>query len=636
MSTLALRPVLRISLLVLVVVSPLACALTSEARDASTPPAATPEAGRLAQDVRWLADDARDGRRAGTPGEAQAARWLAQRLEALGLEPAGTEGFLQPVEVPLAVRDGGGSSVVVRAGDRLVACVAMAAAAESGEERRELVPLFCSAGGEVEGPLVFAGYGIADPELGRDDYAGLETEGAVVLLVRGAPPASLLPDSPAAGDAAAPANPHGAAQPVARSWGSGGAIFYKVMEAKRRGAKAVIVAQHPTGTEPMLVFGEGGGAEAKIPTLHVSATLAESLLPGYAERVSRLDAGGPALSMGEARTARVVADVERERGTARNVLGRVRGRSPGDVLVIGAHFDHLGRGGAGSLAPGEQGQIHNGADDNASGTAVVLELARCLASGSPPAHDVVLALWSGEELGLLGSEHWARNPTFALESVRANLNLDMVGRAESGKLSVLGAGSARPFATVLAEAGARVGMALDVSLSGQGVGGSDHQTFLKREIPALHFFTGLHADYHRPSDDYERFESAGAARVAELVLDVVGDLERAGGLAFVPPAKEAPSATPGGFRTRFGSIPDYAYDGPGLRLDGTSPGGPAEKAGLMRGDVIVGFGAIEIGGMGDYMYALNAHKPGDVVVVRFLRAGVEETAQVTLESSQVE
>lgn len=611
----------------------LACVGRSGAERAEPLGAAAPEALRLAQDVRWLADDAREGRRAGSASEAETARWLGQRLEALGLEPAGTEGFLQPFEVPLPVRDGGGSRIEVRAGDMRITSAAPAS------EGAELVPLFCSSQGEVEGPLVFAGYGIADSELGRDDYAGLECAGAVVVLVRGTPPASLLAADAASAEATgeAPANPHGAAQPAARTFGGAGAIFYKVMEAKRRGAKAVIVAQHPTRAEPMLAFGEGGGAEAKVPALHVDAALAERLLPGYAEAVARLDEGAPAPALGAARVARVAADVVREKGTAHNVLARLRGRSSARTLVVGAHFDHLGRGGPGSLAPDAQGEIHNGADDNASGTAVVLELARCLAAGPAPAEDVLFALWSGEELGLLGSEHWARHPTLALADVSANVNLDMVGRAESGRLSVLGAGSAGAFALVLAQAGARAGMALDVSLSGQGVGGSDHQTFLKREIPALHLFTGLHADYHRPSDDYERFEAAGAARVAALTLDLVAELQRESlALAFVPPTQEPASATPGGFRTRFGSIPDYAYDGPGLRLDGTSPGGPAEKAGLLRGDVIVGFGAIEIGGMGDYMYALNAHKPGDVVMVRFLREGVEETAQVTLESNQVE
>jgi Zn-dependent M28 family amino/carboxypeptidase len=616
---------LALSLLTTTLFLALACAGARREERAPLAVALAPEAGRLAQDVRWLADDAREGRRAGTSGEEQAARWLAQRLEALGLEPAGTLGFLQAFEVPLPVRDGGGSTLEVHAGDMRIA-----------GEKPELVPLFCSAGSEFEGPLVFAGYGIADADLGRDDYAGLDPNGAVVLIVRGTPPDALLPKSEAE-TTETPANPHGVAPSSSGGWGGAGAIFYKVMEAKRRGAKAVVVAQHPAQDEPMLAFAAGGGAEAKVPALHVSAALAEQLLPGYAERVKQLDAGAAPSPLGEARTARGRADVVREKGTAHNVLGLVRGREPGRTLVIGAHFDHLGHGGSGSLAPAsEQGQIHNGADDNASGTAAVLEIARCLAAGEPPACDVLLALWSGEELGLLGSEHWARSPTIPLERIAANLNLDMVGRAGGGKLSVLGAGSAQPFSLLLTSAGPRAGLDLDVSLSGQGVGGSDHQTFLKREIPALHFFSGLHSDYHRPSDDSERFESEGAARVAALVLDLVDDLAGTKELAFVPPPKEAPGATPGGFKTRFGSIPDYAFDGTGMRLDGTSPGGPAEKAGLLRGDVIVGVGDLKVDGLGDFMHVLNTHKPGDVVLVRFLRDGGEESCQVTLESSQVE
>ena len=602
---------------------PLACsAPASEVRAAE---ALAPEASRLAQDVRWLADDARGGRRAGTHGEAEAARWLAQRLEALGLEPAGSAGYFQRFEVPLPPKDGGNSSLEASVSDmRLVS------------EKGELVPLFCSAGGTVEGPLVFAGYGIADADLGRDDFAGLDLSGSIAVIVRGTPPASLLPaPEPAAGVVDPAANPHGAPPPKPSGWGGAGAIFYKVMEAKRRGAKAVIVAQHPGREEALLAFQEGGGAEAKIPAFNASAALIERVLPGYAERVARLDAGEALPAPGEARAGRVHADVERARGPAQNVLGRLRGVDPARVLVIGAHFDHLGQGGSGSLAPGEQGQVHNGADDNASGTAAVLEVARCLAAGPRPACDVVFALWSGEELGLLGSEHWARNPTFPLESVSTNLNLDMVGRAESGKLAILGAGSAKEFSGIVALAAPRAGLAPEVSLSGQGVGGSDHQTFLKRAIPALHFFTGLHPDYHRPSDDYERFEPAGAARVAALVLDLVDDLARSQ-LAWVAPAQEAASPSPGGFKTRFGTIPDYAFDGQGMRLDGTSPGGPAEKAGLLRGDVLLAVGDTVIDAIGDFMHALNSHKPGDVVTVRYLRDGSEETCQVTLESSQVD
>jgi hypothetical protein len=587
--------------------------------------AVAPEALRISQDVRWLADDARDGRRAATGGEEAAARWIAQRLEALGLEPAGTDGFLQPFECPLPVRDGGTSALEVRALDQLQRL--------QGEG---LVPLFCSAGSEAEGRLVFAGYGITDADLGRDDYAGLDVKDAVVLVVRGTPPDALLPApaaAPAGGEAAA--NPHGGPAPKARGWGGAGAVFTKVMEAKRRGAKAVLLAQHPTSSEPMLAFGEGGGAEARIPALHLSAAKADELLPGFAARVAVLDVG-EAQGQIEERTVNARADVVRARGTARNVLGRIRGEDSTRVLLVGAHFDHLGRGGAGSLAPDQQGEIHNGADDNASGTAVVLELARCLAAAPKPACDVVLALWSGEELGLLGSEHWARNPTFPLTHLIANVNLDMVGRAESNPVAVLGAGSAAAFAPILSQAGPRAGFELSVSLSGQGVGGSDHQTFLKREIPALHVFTGLHSDYHRPSDDHERFEAEGARKVANLVLDLVDALPRQS-LAFVPAPKETtPSQAAGGFKTRFGSIPDYAFAGPGMRLDGTSPGGPAEKAGLLRGDVLLGIGDTAIEGIGDFMFVLNTHKPGDVLTVRFLRDGSEERVQVTLESTQVE
>jgi hypothetical protein len=593
------------------------------AGDAGGEARVAPEPERLAEDVRWLADDRREGRRAGTEGEREAALWLAERLASLGLEPLGTDGFLQPFEVPLPAEDGGGSSLAVQAGDQRIVA-----------DPAGLVPLFCSEGGAAEGPLVFAGYGIADADLGRDDYAGLDPEGALVLLVRGTPPAALLVGGAPAEPGAPRENPHGDARPAAPSWGASGAVFTKVMEAKRRGARAVILAQHPTRGEALLAFGEGGGARARIPALQASAEVAEAILPGYAERVARLDAGGPNAPLAP-RSAVLRADVLRAKGTAHNVLARLRGEDRARALLVGAHFDHLGRGGAGSLAPGQQGEIHNGADDNASGTAAVLEVARCLAAGAPPPCDVVFALWSGEELGLLGSEHWARAPTVALDSLAANLNLDMVGRAESGKLAVLGAGSAREFAALLAGVGERAGLALEVSLSGQGVGGSDHQTFLKRGIPALHFFSGLHADYHRPSDDAERFEAGGAARVAALLVALIEPLAAAP-LAFVAPAAEAASASPGGFKTRFGSIPDYAYDGPGMRLDGTSPGGPAEKAGLLRGDVLLEAGGTRIDGVGDFVHLLNTHKPGDVLRVRFRRDGAEETCEVTLESSQVE
>jgi aminopeptidase YwaD len=585
--------------------------------------ATAPEAGRLAQDVRWLADDKRDGRRAGTPGEAQAAHWIAQRLEALGFAPAGSDGYLQPFEVPLPARAGGSSGLTVNG-----------SALPTGDDA--LVPLFCSSAGEVEGALVFGGYGIASEDVLRDDFSGLDVEGKVVLLVRGTPPDALLPaerQQPAEVE-----NPHGG--PVsAGGWAGTGSIFRKVMEARQRGALGVVVAQHPGRDEAMLRFGEGGAQQARIPALLVSSAAAELLMPGYAEAVTGLDAGeAPAALQHAGLNVALRADVLREKGTATNVLGRLAGADSSRVIVIGAHFDHLGRGGDGSLAPEALGEVHNGADDNASGTATVLELARCLAAGPRPAQDVVVALWSGEELGLLGSEHWARNPTFPLEQVAFNVNLDMVGRAGAGKVSVLGAGSAGGFSGWLSHAGPLAGLELEVSLSGQGMGGSDHQTFLKRSIPALHFFSGIHSDYHRPSDDYERFEADGARRVAAIVLDVLAQAGRAAPATMTwqaPPEGEQKEVR-GGFKTRFGSIPDYAFSGQGMRLDGTSAGGPAERAGLLRGDVITAMNDTAIEGVEDFMFVLNTHKPGDVMRVTYQRDGEEETCMVTLVSSQIE
>jgi hypothetical protein len=223
-----------------------------------------------------------------------------------------------------------------------------------------------------------------------------------------------------------------------------------------------------------------------------------------------------------------------------------------------------------------------------------------------------------------------------LADVAANLNLDMVGRADGGKLSVLGAGTAQAFAGWLAEAGRAAGLELAVSASGQGIGGSDHQTFLKREIPALHLFSGLHADYHRPSDDVERFEAGGTARVVALSVALVERMLAAPEIAYVePPADAARPEIQSGFRAWFGSIPEYGFEGKGVLFGGISPGSPAEKAGLLPGDVLLGLGDIAIENIYDFTYALQVHKAGDVVLARYLRDGVEESVRVTLSSRGV-
>ncbi len=560
-----------------------------------------------------MADDLREGRRAGTSGEAATTEWLAARLEALGLEPAGEGGsWFQEFGVELPPEEREGTMVWAR-GVRHVSF---------GSIR----PLFCAVSGDlVASPLVLCGYGVQDEGRGWLDYGSAPAlpAGAVALVTRGLPRGAGGDDTDASHDDA--------------TWGFQGSLFHKVMTAKGFGAAGVLIAQHPDDPSPPVSFDAGSGAVAGIPCAMISAAVAESLAPGYGEVVRLLDGMERRVAQAPLAVCEVGLHVRvaREAGAARNVLARLPG-GDGPLVVLGAHLDHLGYGGPGSLAVGAR-EIHNGADDNASGCAVLLEAARLLSAGGPPAGDVLFAFWSGEELGLLGSRHFARNPTVDLGSVACNLNLDMVGRAGDGRLSVLGAGSSPAFEGWLAEAGPAAGLELKVSLSAEGLGGSDHQVFLEREIPVLHLFSGLHTDYHRPSDDIEGFEAEGAAKVTSLVLDLLARSQTAP-LPFTE--SEVEEASGGrdrvGFRVRFGTVPDYTWDGDGLLLSGTSPGSPAERAGMLPGDLLYEVGGMEIITIHDFVHFLRIHKPGDVILARFERGGEEMETTVTLESRELE
>jgi hypothetical protein len=598
---------------------------SSQGRVTSAARVAAPDATRLLAHVAWLADDAQEGRRAGTEAGERAGKWIAARLDELGLEPLGDAGtFSQSFDVPLPAKLGPASGVA------LLAPLANEAPLETRlAAQGEVEPLFCSSGGRAQGALAFRGYGVINAENNWHDYDGErgQVAGRVVLIVRGTP-ASKAP-------AAEPTDAHGAVQP-GDGWGSSGSLFMKVMNAKRHGAVAVLVAPHPSQRDEALPeFDHSRAAQAGIPALAIRYDVALRLLPEYEALVAAIDADGA--DAGRADDTRapqlaVNADVERGKGPAYNVLARLPGADSSRVVLVGAHYDHLGHGGEGSLSPGTHGEIHNGADDNASGTAAVIEIARLLAARGEPACDIVFALWSGEELGLLGSEYWAQHPTLELSRVVAKLNLDMVGRAGKGSLAVLGVGSAEPFESWLNEAGPRSGLDLKLNRSGQGVGGSDHQTFLKRKIPALHFFSGVHADYHKPSDDVERFEAEGTAKVVGLCVELIARIQNARQLAWIePPAPEQGGMRIGApMRVWFGTVPEYSYEGKGLLLAGTSAGSPAEKAGMLAGDVLVQVGDVKVDTIQDFMYALQIYKAGDVVLAKFLRDGVEESTRVTL------
>jgi hypothetical protein len=322
-------------------------------------------------------------------------------------------------------------------------------------------------------------------------------------------------------------------------------------------------------------------------------------------------------------------------GTAtRNVVAIIPGASRalrGEIVVIGAHYDHLGMGGFGALDPDSTGRVHNGADDNASGTAALLEIGRQLA-GYRPQRTVVLVAFSGEELGTLGSSYFVEHPTpQPIDSLYAMLNLDMVGRLRNARLLALGAATAREFPALLDSL--NTPPRFDLRASGDGWGPSDHAVFFATHHPVLHFFTDLHEDYHRSTDDWQKLNVAGIAQVAQFVADLALALaNRPGPLTFVDAPRPQAAAGGSGYGAYLGTIPDMSGGGvsDGVRITGVRAGSPAEQAGLVAGDVITAIGDKHIGNLYDMTDALRSHQPGDTVVIVSRREGAERRATTVL------
>jgi hypothetical protein len=323
-------------------------------------------------------------------------------------------------------------------------------------------------------------------------------------------------------------------------------------------------------------------------------------------------------------------------GTGRNVVALLPGTDPelaGEYIVIGAHYDHLGHGEFGSTRPAEQGAIHNGADDNASGVAAMLHAAELLSKGTRPARPVLFIAFTGEESGLLGSAFFARHPTRALAGARVMLNMDMVGRLAEGGLIVYGVDTAKEWRDVLARIAADAGV--EMKLNGEGYGPSDHTSFYLLDIPVLHFFTNTHGDYHAPSDDWERIDAAGLEKVSTVVAGLARDIADARlTLTLVRGAGQKPQAgaSSGGYGAYLGTVPDFTPVERGVLLGGVSAGSPAEQAGLRKGDVLIGLGGREVADLQGMTDVLRAHKPGEAVEVVVLRDGKEVRMSATLGS----
>jgi hypothetical protein len=323
-------------------------------------------------------------------------------------------------------------------------------------------------------------------------------------------------------------------------------------------------------------------------------------------------------------------------GTGRNVIAVLDGVDPtlkDEVIVVGAHYDHLGHGNFGSAAPDRIGEIHNGADDNASGVAALLRVAALLSEGPRPARSVVFMAFTGEESGLLGSAHFVREPTVPLAGMQAMLNMDMVGRLEGRPLIIYGVDTATQWRELLEPKAGTLG--LELALRGEGYGPSDHTSFYINDVPVLHFFTNTHGDYHRPSDDWELIDAEGLERVAQLVTSVTRRLaspeQR---LTLVRGAGDPPRAggSGRGQGAYLGTVPDFTPVERGVLLGGVTPGSPGDAAGLRKGDLLIGLGAHEVTDLEGFTAALQAHSPGDEVEIVVVREGRQLRVKAVLGS----
>jgi aminopeptidase YwaD len=487
---------------------------------------------------------------------------------------------------------------------------------------RDFMPLAISTDGSETGDLVFAGYGITAPDLHYDDYAGLDVRGKVVLV---------LTEEPRGRDPSSPFRRPEAFHYSERS--------HKVINAREHGARAIILVAHPrasTDAPPPL---RGISQPWGILAAAITRAVADSLLAGDGQRLADLaDAIDQRLAPRSVPLTRARVQLEvalvRERGTAFNVVGILPGADPrlkDEAVVIGAHYDHLGRGGEGSLAPDQVGVIHPGADDNASGTTAVMALARGFATAGGAPRTLVFVAFAGEEMGLLGSSHFVRAPTFPLGKTVLMVNLDMVGRLRDGKLYVAGVDSGEGLRAVVGEA--TRGLPLTPELRGDPFSPSDHAAFYTAGVPVLFLFTGAHGDYHRPSDTWEKLNPQGLETVTTFTARVVTAVAGQGAAPVYVKLQATPSSERrGSYGPFFGVLPDFAEPSQaGAKISGVRPGSPAEKAGIRAGDIIIRFAGVDVKTLEDLTFALRGRRPGDRVEVVVVRDGREHRTETVLE-----
>jgi len=550
-----------------------------------------PSAEKLQQHISYLASDALDGRRTGTAGANDAARYIAGEFSRAGLKPGNGKAARKPRAIiasylqtfPYVGRmELGKNNVLSLHNDVAVANLRV------GED---WMPLGISANQTLNlTGIVNAGYGITANELNHNDYKGTYSKNQVAVIRSGTPD----------GD-----NPHG-------RFTTAGQLRFKVAAAQSAGVGALLIIsdEDDLKNEPLAQLRYDNVGLAGIPVAVISKQAAEKL--AIAKEVT------------------LTTEVVRAEVPSYNVIGVLEGSDPvlkNESIIIGAHYDHLGRGGEGSLAP-KSGEIHHGADDNASGTAGLIELARIFSAQQPKLkRTLIFIAFGGEEEGLLGSNYYVNHPFTPLTNTVGMINMDMIGRMKDRKLVIGGVGTAKEWRDLIAPE-----KSFELTLNEDGFGPSDHSSFYGKQVPVLFFWTGTHNDYHKPSDTSDKINYNDEVKILSFVARIVRDIDGADKRLTYTTAKSDSTSRTGGFRVYLGTIPNYADSSVGLLLDGVREDSPAAKAGLKAGDRVVKIGNRDVKNVYDYTSALGEMKAGQEYVFEVMRGSEKLTLRVTPEA----
>jgi len=565
-------------------------------------PIETSDLARVTEDVKRLASDEFAGRGTGEPGAQLAADLVEQRFKDLGLEPFGDgEGAARSFKNKFSARVGAKIDApkldVSRAKQKPIAIADGGTITADGSES-----------GDIQGAAVFVGHGVTASAVGWDDYAGKDIAGKVAIVLDGAPK---------------PADDKTAS--ALRDFKSS---RYKLRTAREHKAAGLIIIAAGEELPPAPADARGMG----IPGVVIKRSVAKLLFPDIKwDDIAKTAAKAAVKPLDlPIVNVKLATRIEPTMADSWNVVARLPAKADSktaqEYVVIGAHYDHLGMGGtSSSRAPGTRA-IHHGADDNASGTSLLLDVARRMSKlPDKPSRNIIFMAFGAEELGTLGSRHWVEHPPVPITSVVAMINADMVGRMRDRTLVIDGTGTAAAWSDLIQKA--NEGLSLNLKLGAEGFGASDHASFTGAKVPVAFLFTGVHDDYHLPTDTAEKIDVGGIDLAATLAARLTHAIaERPERLVFVEPPSADPhrgggSNTGRGFKVSLGTIPDYAWQGKGVKLTGARPDSPAIRAGLQAGDVIVKLGTHEVTNVHDYVFALGDLEPGKETTVEVERDG---------------